>query len=189
MRDTTPAALAALGSNDLTLALLVYMDLVAGPLRLNSSVVTLSWDGYDWVGAGGLGSVDEVKESVSERKPIRFQLSGLPTAVMATVLGNSVRDRDCQIWLAVLNPTTHALLDVIPTWAGKLSQASITRSTDSRVISVTAAHIGDYFDRPKPFRQTDADQRRAYSGDTSRRFIVSQSQHQDAWPAASFFKR
>ena len=189
MRDIDAGALAALSAGDVLVTTFVLLDLEAGTLRLNSSGHSIAWDGETWTGVGDLGSIEEVTDGAGERKAIRLTISGMSTAVLSSVLGSSVRDRDCKIWMGILNTTTHALLDVVPVWFGKLSQATVTRSNDSRVVSVTALHIGDYFDRAKPFRNTDADQRAEYAGDTSRRFVVSQSQRADVWPAAAYFKR
>lgn len=186
MREIDPAAQAYLQSGDALIAVLVHLDLAAGALRLNTSGITITWGGYDWIGAGGLGSIEPVAESIGEHQAVKLELSGMSAAVLSSVLGSSVRDRDCAIHLAVLHPDTCAVLDVVPTFTGKLMQAPISRKPTSRSVGVIAAHLGDFFDRPKPFRNTYNDQLTAYSGDTSRRFAVRQSQHQDQWPASTW---
>ena len=56
-------------------------------------------------------------------------------------------------------------------------------------IAASATHKGALLRRPKPFRYTDGDQQRVSSGDTSLRFVVSQSQKRDVWPAASWGRK
>jgi hypothetical protein len=186
MRDIDPSAQAYMESGHALMAALVFLDLASGPLRLNTSSITIPWDGHDWIGAGGLGSIEPVEETSGEHKPVQLSLSGMPAAVLSSVLGTSVRDRDCGIWLCILSPADCSVLDAVHTFSGKLSQAPISRSPTSRTVGVIAAHLGDYFARPKPFRNTYADQLSAYAGDTSRRFVVSQAQHQDQWPASTW---
>lgn len=189
MRIYSPEGVAALSAGRVVVTMLIYMDLPAGELRLNASSATIDWDGHTWVGAGSMGGVEQIKDSPSGRDGLRFVLSGVPQSLLAQAVGTSVRDRDAAVHLALLNVASLTAFDVKQAWAGKLSQMPITRSGDSRAISVTAAHIGDHFDRPKPFRQSDADQQRAYPGDTSRRFIVAQAAHQDVWPSAEWGRK
>ena len=189
MKIFAPAALAALNSGSVTMTMLVYMDLPAGALYLNTSPATIEWDGHTWVGAGSMGSIEQIKDAPSGRDGLRFNLSGVPQSLLAEAIGVSVRSRDAAVYLCILDQASLAVLHVEQAWAGELSQMPITRSADARMISVTSAHIGDRFDRPKPFRQSDPDQQRAYPGDTSRRFIVAQSNHQDVWPSAEWGRK
>jgi hypothetical protein len=104
-------------------------------------------------------------------------------------LQEAVRNKPCTLYLGILDPTTHAVLDGVQAWAGTLDQMPITQTGDTCAISATAEHAGATFARPKPSRYTDADQRALYAGDTCLRFVVSQANHQDVWPAAAFFKQ
>ena len=53
MRDIDPSAQAYMESGHALMAALVFLDLASGPLRLNTSSITIPWDGHDWIGAGG----------------------------------------------------------------------------------------------------------------------------------------
>ena len=85
--------------------------------------------------------------------------------------------------------SAHAVLDSPTVWAGTLDQMPISRGVNTSTIGVTALHRGATFRNPKPLRYTDSDQQQVSAGDTSMRYVVSQSQHQDIWPAASFFRQ
>lgn len=188
MRTLSGAASAALSSSRVTIATLVEMMLTQ-PIRLNSSPVNLPWGGYDWLGAGNLGAIDEVKDSPGERKPLRFSLSAVPSDQLSLALQEPVRNRICNVYLAILDNDTQQVVDAPLTWTGTLSHMPIEQTGDTAVISVIAAHAMDTMGRIKPLRYTDADQRRLFAGDTSLRFVVSQANHQDIWPAASFFRQ
>lgn len=188
MRTIAAPAAVALASGRVALVLLVEMQL-SSTIRLASSAATINWGGQDWIGAGSLGSIEEVADVTGEHKPLRFVLSGVPAANLAIALQEPIRDRPCIVRMAVLDPDTHAVLDAPIVWTGTLDQMPVTMSGETCTISVTAEHAGAAYARPKPLRYTDADQQRLYPGDTSLRFVVSQAQHQDVWPAASYFRR
>lgn len=188
MRSISGPAASALASGRVALVLLVEMQLTS-TLRLASSAVTISWGGFDWLGAGSLGAVEEVADTAGDYKSLRFVLSGVPASNLAIALAEPIRDKACILRLAVLDPDTHAVLDAPVVWTGTLDQMPVTLSGETCTIAVVAEHAGVAYARPKPLRYTDADQQRLYPGDTSLRFVVDQAQHQDVWPASSYFRR
>lgn len=188
MRSIGGSAQAVLDGGAAPVVLFVHMAL-SSPLRLNTSAVNIDWNGNTWAGAGALGAVEEVADASGEFKGLRFSLSGVPTALLSVALAEPIRNKACTLWLGILDPATHAVLDAPQVWAGTLDQMPITQTGDTCTLAVTAEHAGATFARPKPLRYTDADQQRLYPGDTCLRFVVSQANHQDAWPAASFFRQ
>lgn len=189
MRSLAGAAATQLGGAVAGPVVLFVEMMLTLPLRLNSSAVSINWNGSDWIGAGALGGVDDVSEQAGEMRALRFTLSGVPSDLLTVALAEPIRNKDCTVYVCVLDANTHAVLDVPSVWTGKLDQMPIRHGSETCVISVTAEHAGATYGRPKPLRYTDADQQRLYPGDTSLRFVVDQSQKQDAWPAASYFKR
>jgi hypothetical protein len=105
--------------------------------------------------------------------------------MLALVLGTSARNKSCVLRLAILNATTHAVEDVSTVGTFRLDQMTISGST----VGVTAVPLARIFARPKPIRYTDGDQQLVSSGDRALEFVVSQANHQDVWPAASWFRR
>lgn len=158
-------------------------------LRLNSTGYTVTYGGFDWLGAGTFGSVEKVTDAAGDSQGMRFTLSGIPSDAIALALSESVRGAETILSLALLDPSSKAIVDVLPLFTGSIDQMPISYGPQVSSISVTAIHRGETFSRPKPLRNTDADQQKLYPGDTSRRFVVSQSQVQDVWPAAAFFRQ
>jgi hypothetical protein len=188
VRTVTAPAQVVMDSGSAPLVLFIEM-LLSTPLRLNTSAVNIDWNTYTWTGAGALGSVEEVVDEAGKQQGLRFVLSGVPTTLLSVALQEPIRNKPCTLWLGILDPVTYALLDAPRVWAGTLDQMPITQSGETCTIGVTAEHPGVTYARPKPLRYTDADQQRLYPGDTCLRFVVSQANHQDVWPAASFFRR
>lgn len=188
MRTIDSNAQAVLDSGAAAVVMFIEMAL-STTLRLNTSAVTIAWNGYDWSGAGALGSIEEIEDLAGEQKSMRFTLSGVPTSLLSVALSEPIRNKACTMWLGILDSTTHAVLDAVQAWAGTLDQMPISQSGETCTISVTAEHAGATMARPKPLRYTDADQQKLYPGDTCLRFVVSQANHQDVWPAAGFFRQ
>ena len=188
MRTLTPAAQAALASPNVPMVLLVEMGF-SPVLRACSASVDIEWDGFTWLRTGSLGAVDAVKDASGEISGLKFTLSGVPSENLALALGESARGKSCKLWCAVLDPETHAVLDAPLIFAGQMDQKPISQQGNSCTIGVTAVHQGTLFRRPRTLLQTESAQQQLYPGDTSRRFLVSQANHKDVWPAASFGRR
>lgn len=188
MRTISSDALTVLSGASMGLAVLVQMSFDP-VVRLASGTVAIEYGGQLYYGAGALGAVEVVRDEPNSTQGLRFTLSGVPSEYVALALQEEARGVACTVRLAVLHPTTHALVDAPLLWAGTLDQMPIARGTNTSTIGVSGVHKGALMRRPKPLRYTDGDQQRLHPGDTSGRFVVSQSQKQDVWPAAAFFRK
>lgn len=188
MRTLSSAAIAVLNGPVVPLVLLLELAYPA-PIRANSTTVDIDHFGVTFFRTGSLGAVDGVRDSTGEITGMKFSLSGVPSENIALSLGDRARGRLCKLWSAVLDPDTHAVLDTSLIFAGELDQTSVSQEGSSCTIGVTAIHMGTLFKRPRTLNQTESAQQHLYPGDTSRRFLVSQANHKDVWPAASFYRR
>lgn len=181
MRSLTAGALTVLSHERPPVILLVEM-MFSPPVRVATSAVHVEWGGHTWLGAGPLGAVEPVQDTAGDATGLRFTLSGVPSESIALALGQSARNKACRVYLALLNPDTHAIEDVSTLGLFVLDQLTVAGPT----IGVSAHSLARVFARPKPLRYTDADQQRVSAGDRALEFLVSQSTHQDIWPAASW---
>lgn len=188
MRTISGAALGVLAGPVVPMALLLEIQF-SPVVRLASSAVTIEHGGQLYHGAGSLGSVEPVRDAPGQPAALRFTLSGVPSENVALALQDSARGAACTLMLAVLDPATHAVLDVPTTWVGQVDQMPISLGSETAAISVVATHLGARLRRAKPLRYTEGDQQRLVPGDTSLRFTVAQAQRQDVWPAAAFFRQ
>jgi hypothetical protein len=188
MRSVAAPAQAVLAGPVVPMALL--LDLAFDPpVRLCTGSVAISWAGNLYWGTGTLGAVEAVTDEVQSTQGLRFTLSGVPLDSIALALSEQVRGTGCVLRLVVLDPTTHAVLDAPVIFTGTLDSMPITHGAEDCTIGVVAVHRGDTFRRPKPLRYTDGDQQRLHPGDTSLRYVLSQAQVQDRWPAAAYFRQ
>lgn len=184
MRILPAAAAAALASPRAPVCLLIRMDL-PDPVFVCTADLHIEHDGHTWIGVSLVGSIEEITDTVGDRVPLRFTLSGVPTDVLALALvsANEARGKRCRVYLHIYDPDTYLPLYTELFWSGTLDQMSINEGKDSGSVSVTAEHRGVTSARPKTLRYTNADQQRLYPGDLSLQFMVSQSTHQDVWPS------
>lgn len=188
MRFISAPAQAALAGQVVTQALLVEM-LLSAPVRLCTANVALTYGGNEYVGTGSLGGVGVAEDSPGEYKNLTFSLSGVALDVVSLALQENVRGKRVTVRLATLDPSTFAVLDAPIIWTGTIDQMPIQAGKETASVNVSAEHRGVTFGRAKPLNYTDVDQQRLFPGDTSLRFIQSQSTHQDVWPAASYFRQ
>lgn len=188
MRTLSTAALAALQSNPVPLALLVEMDL-STPLNLNTSSLDLVLSGATYYGTKGLGKVDAVQETPAEIKPLKFELSGVPSSHIALALTEPVQGKAVRVKLALFDPSSYQIIETRLRWAGRLDVMEIEDGPQTAVIKVSAEHAAIDLIRPTVSLYSDAEQRRLYSGDPSLQYMADQAEMRIVWPAASWGKK
>jgi len=189
VRVLSAPALAALAAPAVPMALLVEMDLAA-PLFLNSSPIDLVIGGVTYWGTKGLGRIEAIQETPAEPKQIRFELSGVPSFMVALALTESIQGKAARIKLAILNPADYTKqLDVRLRWAGQLDVFTIVDTPPTCTLGVTAETAGIDFARPGGSPYTDAEQQRLFPGDLAFQFLNSQVEQRIQWPTAEFFKK
>lgn len=184
---TIPAPAAAQLGDRLALTLLVDM-LLDTPLYFCSAAVDIEHGLVTYTGVEQL-QVDIVRETAGEVEQLQLSLPAVPNEYLSLALGTDIRSKALRLSIGVLHPDTQAVLAAVPLWAGNLDQMPIRYGNQSSGISVTAEHRGVAFSRPKALRYTDADQHRLFPGDRCLEYLIDQSQKQDVWPSAEWFKR
>ena len=72
-------------------------------LRLCSANRTISWNGYDWLGAGPLGNISKPSESLETKSnSLTLSLSGVPTDMVSLALGEVYKGRKGNIYAGCL---------------------------------------------------------------------------------------
>lgn len=188
MRIMAPATLAALQSPTVPLVLLVEMDLTP-PLFISHWPHTLTINGVDYIGGAGLGRIDAVQDSPAEIKPLAFSLSGVPGTLVAEALATPVQGKAVRIKLAVLDPETHQVLDVLPRWSGRLDVMAVEDGSGTSSISVTAEHAAIDLVRAAISTYSHLEQQRLHTGDMAFQYMSDQVDTQVVWPAASWGRK
>ncbi len=183
MRTLSTAGAALLGKQS-ALTLLVELQLSTS-IYVNTSAVDIEWGGHTYIGGRSV-SIEPVNDQGGEMQQLRFSLSGVPSEYVALALAEPIQGKRVIVSTALMSADTNVITDVLRLWTGTLDQMPIKHGPQTSTISVTAEHRGIAFSRPKGVRYSDADQRRAHSGDRALEYLVDQSTHQDVWPSAAY---
>jgi hypothetical protein len=186
VRTLSPPANAVLGDR-LGMTQLIQMD-TTDTLYITTAAMDIVWEGNTFIGGKAIGA-NTIKDQGGAVVGLQFSLSGVQNDTLAIALAEPIQGKRVQVWTAILDPNTQTILDALLTWAGTLDQMPIQQAGPQAIVSVTAEHRGIAFARPKGMHYNDSDQEALFPGDKCLQFIVVQSQHQDVWPAASFFKQ
>ena len=186
MRAVTPAAAAVLQGRTVPMAILVDMALTL-PLRLTTWHRPLTWAGGTYLAAGSLGQIDASEESTEQAQPLRFTLSGLPSAQISLVLSEPVQGRNVSVYVAIFDPDTHAVLDAALEWQGVIDTMQVSEDGQTAVVTVAAESAGLDLLRAVPVRYTHIDQQRLFPGDLGLQYITDQAEKTLVWPARTVF--
>ena len=189
MLTLTSPGLAAIASNPVPLAVLVEMMLSGGAVYLNTSSLNLTIGGNTYLGTGGLGKIDTVQDSPAEIKPLRFELSGVPSTAIALVVSTPVQGAVVNVKVALYDPSTYAIIETQLKWSGFIDTMTISDGHPTATISVNAEHAGIDLIRPAGNIYSDADQQMLYPGDPSLQYLATQIDMRVIWPSAAYFYR
>jgi hypothetical protein len=190
-RSVTGSVATALAQPTVGLILFVEMLFDASPLRVCSAGYDVQWGGNTWNGLGQLGTIEEVREGEGgEVTGLAFQLSGVPSSLIAIALGEKYQRRVVNVYVGFLDLPTHGILaDPVLEWSGLMDAMAVVDEAGTATIRVTAENELYDFARPAPIYWTDEDQQKLYPGDTGLRFAKQLSDRAIVWPAAEFFRR
>jgi len=184
---TLSAPGALLLGHQFSVALLIEMRLSA-TIYWATCRDDIPWGGHTYLG-GRQGGIEPVKDQAGEVVGLTFVLPGVPSDLIAIALAEPIQGKVAIISLALMEPVGQQITDVIEIWTGTLDQMPIKEEGTSATINVTAEHRGITYARPKGIMYSDYEQQRLYPGDRCLEFLNAQAQHQDVWPAASYFKQ
>jgi len=188
MRSLSSPALAVLNGANPAIALLVEMDFTT-PIYLNSSRMTLTIGGHDYLGVGPLGQIQAIKETSAELPQLSFALSGVPSSMVALTLAEPVQGKAVTVKMSVFDPSTGAVLDVGMRYSGLVDVMSLADGRDSAAVSVTAESVLLDLLRPSGIYFNDEDQQALHSGDLAFQFVNVQSDQKIVWPSRSFWAK
>ena len=157
-RNLTPTVATALAASQVRGVVFVEMDFPGGFLRMNNSAQSLPWGGHTWLGVGRVGSIDTVDEGMTlEARGLKFTISGVDPANIATALGQHYQGRSCKVWLAPLDEGYAVLPDPVLVFSGRMDTMDIDLGTTATITVSAESRLADW-DRPRVRRYNAADQ-------------------------------
>lgn len=176
MRDLSAPFLAAIASDSVIPALLVYLDFAADPLRAWSGLGTIAWEGHDWTGLGNLGEIGGIEEYSEIRAgTVELKLLKVPGTALADAASLVYKRRAAEIHLALLDADSPApaILHACLLFRGTMDTLELDRQPRASTFTLTLANELARLRDSWGLLYTDSDQQRLFPGDTSLRFVPS----------------
>jgi hypothetical protein len=141
--------------------MLCKINTSGGDLLVWTGVGELVYGGDTYLGAGNFIGITQVSERTDlSANGVSFSLSGIPSAYISTALGQVQHGRSCQLWMALLNVSTGALIaNPYELFAGFSDVTVITEQAETSTISIIAENRLVDLERPRIRRYTDEDQK------------------------------
>jgi hypothetical protein len=157
-----------------TPVVLVELDFATGPFCVWTGLGPLDWAGKVFEGAGSIGAISDVEETVELRAVrLTLALSPVPQEVVDIALAErSYRLRPVTLWGALLDAQGAFVADPFPLWAGLMDTMEVTDGAEPSVALACESRLVD-LERAEVRRYTDADQQAEYPGDRFFEFVPS----------------
>lgn len=166
-RDLTTDFKSAVTAGTVRPVILVVAEFDTETIRFWNGIGTFSYDGNDYTGAGNLLKITEVVETQKiEARGASFELSGIPSSLIAVALTEEYQDRTIRQIFAPLDASGAVIADPFTFFSGKADVMSIEEGRQSASIKLTAESDLIALTRVNERRRTPEDQKLTYSGDT-----------------------
>lgn len=153
-------------------AFFAFFDFQAGAVRVWSGVGDKVWGGNTYNGLGYLGTMSPIEESADlKANGVAFQLSGVPSTLIATVLGDNYQGRDVKLWFGALDQSDTIIADPYQIFAGRMDAVEIDDGTETATIRVHAESRMIDLRRNNERRYTHEDQQLDFPGDDGLKFM------------------
>lgn len=102
---------------------LLELDSSTGVLRLSTASQDVAWNGFTWVGSGGVLAIGAVQEVGTADLPgVDLTLSGVDQTIISDLLSSHVRGRSVAIWRAHIDDNGQVVADPLPLFTGYLNE-------------------------------------------------------------------
>jgi hypothetical protein len=161
------------------LALFAEIEHPDGTARLWSGIGTISYNGYDWIGSGKLGSVTPIKQSTDIAiQEIEFRLAGADPEIVAQ-LSDDVRNRAGRLFLAALDDNMNVIADPMQIVDSQLDfQSQRIDDGGTAIVSITARSGFYTLERALDDVWSSEDQKSRFPDDSGLD-LISKLQNQD----------
>ena len=178
---------AALGEGVVRLAIMAYADFPSGPVRIWSGIGSLFAEGQEWLGVGGLLSIEDITETVdSAQSGMAVRLSGMPSELFSSISLGNYQNRRASVMLVVFDAFGEMIGAPVYLFRGLMDSDAV--KDNGNEVSVTIqleSALSDQL-RPRVYRYTHEDQRTLYpdEGDKGLEFVAALQNLQLNWGKA-----
>ena len=136
-RSLTASLIAEITAASLAPAKFAFLDFQTGPVRVWDGIGTKTWGGNNYTGLGHFGTVSPIEETADVKaNGVVLTLNGVPTSLLATVLGDNYSGREVSLWLGALNQTGGLVADPDKVFSGRMNNVEFDKDGSTAVIRV-----------------------------------------------------
>ena len=170
-RSLTGAMATALAGSGIAPVMFIELNFASGYVRVTNLGFDIQWNGYTWLGAGYVGSIDAIVETEEVRSNgITFTLSGIPLALIETALGEQYQERSANVWFGAVSAGA-LVADPVLVFPGKMDTMNVVLG-DTAAIKVTAENRMADFERPRVRRYNHESQISEYPNDLGFQYVA-----------------
>ncbi len=180
-RNLTPAMIAAVQAGTVAPFLITKINTAGGDVRVWNGKGDLPFDDGSgsgtetYIGVGTYGGISAVQESADMKaNGITLSLSGIPSSMISTVLGEIEQGRKASIWLGFFDASTNAVIaDPYELFSGQTDIPEIVESGDTSTVSISIENRLIDLEKKRVRRYTKEDQQRDFPADQGFDFVPS----------------
>lgn len=189
MRSLAAGVTTAFAATEVVLVTLVKLAFSSGTIALSDSTYSIAWGGDTYLAAAGLGEISVIEDKPTDIAGLKLELLQVDSAHIALALDDAVVVQGAEVTIrtAVLDATTHQVIDVVTDWTGYCDTMTIVEDGRTASIVVTAESKAVDLLRGTPLTYSDGDQQSLVPGDRYFEYVVSQSDKPMVWPSKGFF--
>lgn len=163
-RALTAAMISAITAGTVKPVLIAKIGTSSADVNVWTGVGDLNFQSEIYSGIGNFGGVSPVEETSELRAAgLNFSLSGVPSSLIATALGNIRYGRPAILWLGLIDTATGALVaDPYKMFTGLTDVPTIDEGPDTSVITISAENRLIDLERARVRRYTPEDQNIGY---------------------------
>lgn len=162
---------------------------LAQPVYLCSTVYDLqdeAFGGIVYLGRGGVGKVDDIRDSAGEFPQLKMTLSGVPDEYIALADDTNTAGCELVVKAALFRESDRKVISTRTRFVGTLEPMTINDADRGAALEVIAESDAHTLLRPLATLFTDAEQQRLYPGDLFFQYTADQADQKLIWPAASW---
>ena len=152
------------------------------PVRLWSGYGTITVGSVTYLGSGTLGTISPVEETTDlAARGINFQLSGVPSALVAVALTENYQGKACSVLFGALDASGVLVASPVTIFAGRMDVMSVNDDGQNATILMSAENRLVDFRRPREVRYTHEEQTNLHPGDLGLEFVNAIQEKQIYW--------
>ena len=181
-RSIDPTTSTSLTQPIVPIAIMVDIQIAAGPIYAWSGYGDLIYNGITYLGIGKLGKISLVQETNSVyASGAQITLEGIDSTDLTEALSDITIGQPVSIYFAVLNAAGQIAGTPITIFAGLTDQVSISESIDNCSITIDVESKLAQLQRNREYRYTDQMQRFLHPGDGAFRYVNLLTNYVGSW--------